>query len=70
MSNFTRGIIVLLIGTVTWFFLMHAGTKWIETHPSPPDQKFKVVDSWQGCDVVRYTPDQSAKYAYFLHCVR
>ena len=70
MSNFTRGLIVLLIGSATWAILMYFGTKWIETHPSPPDQKFKVVDTYQGCDVVRYTPDKSAKYAYFLDCGR
>jgi hypothetical protein len=34
----------------------------------PPDQKFEVVDTYRGCDVVRYTPDNSARYSYFLDC--
>ena len=70
MSNFTRGFIVLLIGSATWAFLMYFGTKWIETHPSSPEQKFEVVDFYEGCSVVRYTPEGNARYAYFLHCVR
>jgi hypothetical protein len=70
MSNFIKGFIVLLIGSATWAFLIYFGTKWIEEHPSLPEQKFEIVDTYKGCDVVRYTSDQSAKYAYFLHCVR
>ena len=29
---------------------------------------FKVVDSYEGCDVVRYAPSQTSTYKYFLHC--
>jgi hypothetical protein len=64
----TRAIIVLLIGSATWAILMYFGTKWIEAHPSLPEARFKIVDSWQGCNVVRYTPDGNARYAYFLDC--
>jgi hypothetical protein len=31
------------------------------------EERFKVVDQYQGCDVVRYT-DSSNRYNYFLHC--
>lgn len=68
MSNFTRGLIVLLIGSATWAILMYFGTKWIETHPLSSDQKFKVVDNYNGCSVVRYTPENSARDTYFLDC--
>ena len=47
---------------------MNAAANWVESKPAPPEQKFEVVDTYKGCDVVRYTPDYSAKYAYFLHC--
>jgi hypothetical protein len=30
-------------------------------------EKFKVVDSYKGCDIVQYT-DPSQRYQYFLHC--
>jgi hypothetical protein len=39
-----------------------------EDESPPPDQKFSVVDTYKGCDVVQYTPDQSARYTYFLDC--
>ncbi len=68
MSGFTRAIIVLLIGSVAWVSLMYIGAIWMETHPSPPEQKFEVVDNYNGCSVVRYTPDNSARDTYFLDC--
>ena len=41
---------------------------------SPPEgvesPRFGVVDKYKGCDVVRYTPKDGAKYAYFLDCSR
>jgi hypothetical protein len=30
--------------------------------------KFKVVDKYRYCDVVRYMPEGGAKYYYFLDC--
>jgi len=39
-----------------------------DVKPTEPDQKFFVVDAYKGCDVVRYTPDDSARYTYFLDC--
>jgi len=33
-----------------------------------PERKFELVDRYNGCDVVKYTPDYSAKSAYFLNC--
>lgn len=35
---------------------------------SLPDKKFTVVDSYKGCDIVRYAPDGSGKFHYFLDC--
>ena len=34
----------------------------------PADQKFQVVDTYKGCDVVQYNNQMDAKYHYFLHC--
>ena len=37
--------------------------------PAEPDQKFEVVDTYNGrCDVVRWTNNQLAEYKYFLDC--
>ena len=32
------------------------------------EPSFEVVDTYKGCDVVRYAPNQAATYKYFLHC--
>jgi len=38
-----------------------------ESEPETTREKFKVVDSYEGCDVVQYT-DPSQRYQYLLHC--
>jgi len=56
------GIVVFVVGV----FIL--GLILIGQLQNPPEQKFEVVDTYNGCDVVRYTPDYSARYAYFLDC--
>lgn len=34
---------------------------------SSPSEKFKVVDRYKNCNVIRYT-DPSNRYQYFLRC--
>ena len=34
----------------------------------PLKASFEVVDTYKGCDVVRYAPQNDAKYHYFLDC--
>ena len=34
----------------------------------PLEPSFEVVDTYKGCDVVRYAPHQAAEYKYFLYC--
>jgi hypothetical protein len=35
--------------------------------PETTREKFKVVDSYKGCDIVQYS-DPSQRYQYFLYC--
>jgi len=56
------GLIMLLAA------VMNAGANWLESQPSAPNQKFAVVDRYNNCDVVRYTPTNAARYFYFLDC--
>jgi hypothetical protein len=63
-----KSIIVIIVGIAALSFLINGAANWLESQPSPPDQKFAVVDTYKGCEVVRYTPDQSARYTYFLDC--
>ena len=32
------------------------------------EASFEVVDKYKECDVVRYAPQQTATYKYFLYC--
>jgi len=63
-----KSIIVIIVGIAALSFLINGAANWLESQPSPPDQKFSVVDAYKGCDVVQYTPDNSARYSYFLDC--
>jgi hypothetical protein len=33
-----------------------------------PEDRFKVVDTYGPCEVVRYAPKNGSNYAYFLDC--
>jgi hypothetical protein len=68
-----RGIVYTVTGTVVsglvmFAFIINDPANLFESQPSPPDQKFEVVDTYRGCSVVQYTPDNSARYTYFLDC--
>ena len=60
--------IIIVTGIVLLSFVMNGAANWLEAQPSAPDQKFEVVDTYQGCDVIRYTPTNAARYTYFLDC--
>ena len=64
----TKGIIIFFVGLSVLVLILNGSANWVESKPSPPERKFEVVDTYNGCNVVRYTPDYSARYAYFLDC--
>ncbi len=67
--NVIRSSVIILVGIILLSIAMNAAANYIESTPSPADQKFTVVDRYDGrCDVVRYNPDHSARYSYFLDC--
>jgi hypothetical protein len=70
MTNFTRSVIFFFVGIAALAFVLNCVANWMEMQPSLPEQKFEVVDTYKNCSVVRYTPDGSARYAYFLDCGR
>jgi hypothetical protein len=61
-------VFTLVVGIVMLAFIMNGAANWLESQPSSQDQKFAVVDTYNGCIVVRYTPTNAAKYHYFLDC--
>ena len=63
-----RGSIIFAVGLILLAVGMNVAANYIESTPSPADEKFMVVDRYNGCSVVRYNPDHSARYFYFLDC--
>jgi hypothetical protein len=59
---------VIIVSVFVLAFLMNTSANWLEMQPTEPDRKFKVVDTYNNCDVIQYTPTNSARYSYFLHC--
>ena len=63
-----RGFVIFFVGLGFLALLMNGAANWLEMQPTPVEQKFKVVDTYEGCDVVEYSPTNAARYQYFLHC--
>lgn len=63
------GVAVGIFGVVfVVYLLLNGAANWLESQPTPKEQRFEVVDTYKGCDVVQYNPDGSARYSYFLYC--
>ena len=59
-------IAVIVIGSIILIFStmkQNQSTKVLE-----PKTNFEVIDTYKGCDVVRYSPPNGANYHYFLDC--
>ena len=63
-----RGFVIFFVGLGFLALLMNGAANWIEMQPTPVEQRFKVVDTYKGCDVVEYSPTNAARYYYFLDC--
>jgi hypothetical protein len=59
-------IAVIVIGSIILIFSTMRPNK--STKVSEPKSNFEVIDTYRGCDVVRYTDGSMATYKYFLHC--
>lgn len=62
-NEFAKGatFIIVVMGVFV-LFLGLIGTREVE-----PTEKFKVVDKYGDCEVVRYT-DETQRWHYFLDC--
>jgi len=63
-EEFAKGATFIIV--VMGVFVLFIAT--IGTPGSEPGEKFKVVDNYRGCDVVRFSPPDEARYTYFLDC--
>jgi hypothetical protein len=71
-DNFVRTAMLGAVGgvasLVTVYFLFEIILKPPAPEVSAPKSNFEVVDSYKGCDVVRWSDRGVAAYRYFLHC--
>ena len=60
----------LVLGAIIGASLTLLGFYMIKPEPQTvtPKTNFGVVDTYKGCDVVRWTDGNQAEYKYFLHC--
>jgi hypothetical protein len=61
-------IFVIVVSVLLYAYIAYNSANWQGPQSSPPDQKFAVVDTYNGCDVVQYTHTNAARYTYFLDC--
>jgi hypothetical protein len=68
--NYTLGLFTGFCLAGLWF-LAPAIIESFQTKPAEaaaPTSNFTVVETYKGCDVVRYTVPTEARYHYFLDC--
>jgi len=62
----------MLAQSIIWSFVITAFIlvlfAMIFQSPDTESEKFKVIDQYQGCDLIRYTDPWGSRYHYFLHC--
>ena len=64
-KEFRNGVAVTL--GIVGFAILIIGA--LSMNDTPIDESsFEVVDKYKECDVVRYAPQQTATYKYFLYC--
>jgi hypothetical protein len=59
--------VVIGIGFITGLYVFTMNDE-PQTQPVTPKSSFEVIDTYKGCDVVRWTQPNLAEYKYFLHC--
>jgi hypothetical protein len=67
-NEFARGFAfcIAVVGGGLMLFVGIFGTP--DEAKSKPEDRFKVVDQYGPCEVVRYSPKNGGNYAYFLDC--
>ena len=66
LKEFLRG--AGIIGIVVGLFILFASLTLQSQNPPVESQSTKVIDTYKGCDIVRWTNNGLAEYKYFLYC--
>ena len=68
LKEFLRGVGVFLGASVVFIIILIV-LAYITSNGKPINSaSFEVVDTYKGCEVVRFAPHQVAEYRYFLYC--
>ena len=67
LREFLRGVRVF-VGASVVFIIILIVLAHFASGGKPLEPSFEVVDTYKGCEVVRYAPHQVAEYKYFLYC--
>ena len=59
------GVIIGASITILAFYMLKPGP---QNHTVTPKTNFAVVDTYKGCEIVRWTDGLQAEYKYFLDC--
>lgn len=65
LTEFLRGLAIVVVVIAMFLALAYFLS---DGEQVPPSERFAVVDRYNGCDVVRYSPSNAATYKYFLDC--
>ena len=65
LKEFLRG--AGMIGIIFGLFILIIAFT-IKQNPSVESQSTKVVDTYEGCDIIQWHYGPLAEYKYFLHC--
>lgn len=63
-----RNFILIVALVFLLYAIMNGAANWLDAQPVPSNQRFEVVDTYNGCDIVRYAPPLGANYQYFMDC--
>ena len=67
-KEFLRGFGVFASASAVFIVIMLVLAHFASGGKQISEPSFEVVDTYKGCDIVRYAPHQVAEYKYFLHC--
>jgi len=68
LKEFLRGVGVFVAASAVFIIILIALAYFASGDKPINSASFEVVDTYKGCDVVRYAPHQAATYKYFLYC--
>jgi len=60
--------IAAVVGIFVIGMVLQGLANYIEATAPVESNRFEVIDTYKGCDVVQYQRNGLAEYKYFLHC--